>query len=700
MEPEFTGTGEPRRLRAELTGPGCAKSTSGTGWFGTGPSSSVQGSPPPFALAVLAGGCASSAVDVAIFPLDTVKTRLQSPLGFHASGGYRGLFSGVTAAALGAAPGGALFFGSYEFSRAELMRRQPSSTPQWMTDATAACVGATASCLLRNPAIVVQQRMQVGQYNSLRGAISGIVKEGGAVAFYSGLSISIAREIPFAFIQFPIYEALKRLWSGGANREISPSQGALCGSVAGSVAAAATTPLDLLKTRQMLGHAKHGLLRETSEIIRAEGVGALFSGFVPRVGWMALGGYIFFGVYEQCMKLLIALQKGERENAAAAAATNGGAVNFAAATAAGDSASGSAAHGSASRGDSPIRSNQKQSEAIRSNQSASRGDSPPVGVGVGHGGAERLSALAVPVQLEQLQPVAPPPPQQQQQQQVPQLVALLAGGLAGMVIDGALYPVDTYKTRTIQGLPTDRMHTGPLLSRLREIGTLWRGISAAVLPAVPSAAAFFCTYEGVKNYLQSDSTEACCAAAATAEAASCLLRVPAELIKMKMQSGAGGATTLFGAMRIAWAEGGLPSFYRGLGATLCLDLPFALLQFPLYEALRPQISRLRTGGAGEPGAAKPPPRALDGALAGACAGALAAFLTTPLDVIRTRHVLWPVKSGERRSLSSTVLALVRHEGFGGFWRGVLPRTVYMALGGMVYLGTYSYCSEVLGRLLS
>jgi len=287
--------------------PTFSDNNSGSGWFGTGPA--IRGNEaPPFGLAVLAGGCASSAVDVAIFPLDTIKTRLQSPLGFHASGGYRGLFSGVTAAALGAAPGGALFFGMYEYSRLQLMSSRPYGT-QWITDATAACVGATASCVLRNPAVVVQQRMQVGQYEGLSQALRGVASEGGVAAFYSGLRVSIAREIPFAFIQFPMYEWLKRLCTSGNQREITPSEGALCGSIAGSVAAAATTPLDLLKTRQMLGHARQGLLSETLEIVQRDGVAALFSGFAPRVGWMALGGCIFFGVYEQCMALLLGVYR-------------------------------------------------------------------------------------------------------------------------------------------------------------------------------------------------------------------------------------------------------------------------------------------------------------------------------------------------------------------------------------------------------
>ena len=42
------------------------------------------------------------------------KVRLQSDKGFFASGGFRGVYNGVVATALGAAPGAALFFSAYE----------------------------------------------------------------------------------------------------------------------------------------------------------------------------------------------------------------------------------------------------------------------------------------------------------------------------------------------------------------------------------------------------------------------------------------------------------------------------------------------------------------------------------------------------------------------------------------------------------
>ena len=49
---------------------------------------------------------AGTAVDVALFPLDTIKTRLQSAEGFLKAGGLRGVYNGLSAVAVGSAPGG------------------------------------------------------------------------------------------------------------------------------------------------------------------------------------------------------------------------------------------------------------------------------------------------------------------------------------------------------------------------------------------------------------------------------------------------------------------------------------------------------------------------------------------------------------------------------------------------------------------
>jgi solute carrier family 25 S-adenosylmethionine transporter 26 len=50
----------------------------------------------------MAGTC----VDLAFFPIDTVKTRLQAKGGFLANGGWRGIYRGVGSAIVASAPGG------------------------------------------------------------------------------------------------------------------------------------------------------------------------------------------------------------------------------------------------------------------------------------------------------------------------------------------------------------------------------------------------------------------------------------------------------------------------------------------------------------------------------------------------------------------------------------------------------------------
>ena len=53
-----------------------------------------------------AGGLAGTSVDLLFFPIDTVKTRLQSAQGFANAGGFKGIYKGVGSIIVGSAPGG------------------------------------------------------------------------------------------------------------------------------------------------------------------------------------------------------------------------------------------------------------------------------------------------------------------------------------------------------------------------------------------------------------------------------------------------------------------------------------------------------------------------------------------------------------------------------------------------------------------
>jgi solute carrier family 25 S-adenosylmethionine transporter 26 len=65
------------------------------------------------------------------------------------------------------------------------------------------------ACLVRVPTEVVKQRMQTGMHSTFSDAVTTIVKNDGLLGLYSGFSITIMREIPFSFVQFPLYEYMK-----------------------------------------------------------------------------------------------------------------------------------------------------------------------------------------------------------------------------------------------------------------------------------------------------------------------------------------------------------------------------------------------------------------------------------------------------------------------------------------------------------
>jgi solute carrier family 25 S-adenosylmethionine transporter 26 len=104
------------------------------------------------------------------------------------------------------------------------------------------------------PTEVIKQRMQTKQFTVTSAAVSSVIKTEGILGFYRGFLSTVAREIPFTCIQFPIYEYFKRSYSESQGRRIEPFEAAVCGSVAGGIAAALTTPLDVCKTRIMLSH--------------------------------------------------------------------------------------------------------------------------------------------------------------------------------------------------------------------------------------------------------------------------------------------------------------------------------------------------------------------------------------------------------------------------------------------------------------
>mmetsp|Transcript_71381 Transcript_71381/g.220420 ORF Transcript_71381/g.220420 Transcript_71381/m.220420 type:complete len:597 (+) Transcript_71381:125-1915(+) len=579
-----------------------------------------------FTTSLCAGAIAGLSVDFTIYPLDTLRARLQAPGGFAAAGGFRALYRGVSVALVGSAPGSALFFCTFEAMQVPLGMLLNSNVVlpvQVSTSAIAALGGELVASCVRVPTEMIKQRLQT----HTQAAHNGL---------YVGWRATLMRALPFSTIQYPLYNLVKRFFGDTQQKPLDPWKAALCGSATSAMAAAVTTPLDLAQTRLMLdstGRGPRTVCGTLRQIYLERGCTGLFAGMLPRTLWMGLGGLIFLGSYEQAK---FWLQGGYDHGAAREA-------------------------------------------------------------GMSMVAGSRLAAAETAA-------TAPPSKAQAEAEGPSGTVALLSGGLAGMAIDGVLHPIDTLKARSIFG-PAGL----PPLASLSGMRTLWQGLGVALLPAIPASAVFFATYEVSKRNLEQNrlfdlsdgsspsSTACCCVAAASAEGVSCLVRVPAEALKMRLQ--ARQSSTVLSAFQTLYLRGGMWALYRGLPATIVLDVPFALLQFPAYEAIRGVLARRRLEREGSNGQ-QATSEGLEGALAGALAGGLAGFLTTPLDVVRTRHVLSPLSTDTvSSSFLETAEAVYKMDGLGGFFRGAVPRTLYTTLGGAVYLGTYSVCAKYLATKL-
>ncbi|CAO3613419.1 unnamed protein product [Mucor hiemalis] len=264
--------------------------------------------------ALVAGALSGIAVDSVLYPLDTIKTRLQSQAGFVVSGGFRGVYAGLLSAFIGSAPNASLFFVTYEAMKRLLGALTDGSVHSPFIYMTAASFGEISACTVRVPTEVIKQRMQIKQFNSTFGAVSSVLKTEGILGFYRGFLPTVAREIPFTCIQFPLYEYFKskyRIYKGEA---VEPYEAALMGSLAGGIGAAITTPLDVCKTRIMLsskergGKPYTGIVSTMKRIVAEEGAKKLLAGIGPRVMWISIGGSIFLGVYEKAVKTCIQLQ--------------------------------------------------------------------------------------------------------------------------------------------------------------------------------------------------------------------------------------------------------------------------------------------------------------------------------------------------------------------------------------------------------
>ncbi|CCF58796.1 hypothetical protein KAFR_0F01990 [Kazachstania africana CBS 2517] len=205
---------------------------------------------------LLAGAFAGIMEHSVMFPIDALKTRIQANhmstkllsqiSKISASEGSFALWKGVQSVILGAGPAHAVYFGTYEFCKAHLIEKDKLHTHQPVKTAISGAMATIASDALLNPFDTIKQRMQLATRSKIWNTMKSIYKNEGFIAFYYSYPATIAMNIPFTALNFVVYESSIKLFN--PTESYNPLIHCLSGGISGALAAATTTPLDVIKT--------------------------------------------------------------------------------------------------------------------------------------------------------------------------------------------------------------------------------------------------------------------------------------------------------------------------------------------------------------------------------------------------------------------------------------------------------------------
>ena len=260
----------------------------------------------------------------------------------------------------------------------------------------------------------------------------------------------------------------------------------------------------------------------------------------------------------------------------------------------------------------------------------------------------------------------------------------VSGVCAGVFVETLFYPLDTIKTRLQAARGGGGGGGGGNANLFKGV---FNGLSKNIAGCVPATALFFLAYEPTKRYLErtlppEQNYAAMFAAGATGCLASSIVRVPTEVIKTRAQTG-NKVQSLGGILRAS----GITGLFVGYGSFLIRDLPFDAIEFSLYEEAKISYAKWRGRTPSEVSRA-------EATILGATAGGITGFVTTPLDVIKTRLMTDTCTISPLKGVVDCGTRIVREEGAKALFRGASPRVLWISLGGGAFFGVLESARKI------
>ncbi|CAO2656107.1 Nn.00g049100.m01.CDS01 [Neocucurbitaria sp. VM-36] len=268
--------------------------------------------------------------------------------------------------------------------------------------------------------------------------------------------------------------------------------------------------------------------------------------------------------------------------------------------------------------------------------------------------------------------------------------------------------------------------------------TLWRGLSPTLAMAVPANVIYFAGYDWLRTAQASPMRKSIpdpyipLVAGATARVLAAIAVSPIEMFRTRMQAAnhtataAGHFRETMDGLRDMVATQGVFSLWRGLTLTLWRDVPFSAIYWWGYEATRDVLtdqrgriearndgSEFRMGRGEEKVQRRSRSRSqenhrdtlVDSFVAGAASGAVAAFVTTPFDVGKTRQQITRhmgdaakdvAKSTrpEDQAMPRFLMHIYREQGFPGLFKGWAARCLKIAPACAIMISCYEFSKKM------
>ncbi|KAL0484077.1 solute carrier family 25 member [Acrasis kona] len=269
--------------------------------------------------------------------------------------------------------------------------------------------------------------------------------------------------------------------------------------------------------------------------------------------------------------------------------------------------------------------------------------------------------------------------------QIGPLQQILAASFGAALTSLFVTPLDVIKTRKqARTIPDGKSLAQSIRFIVSKEGItgLWRGLAPAVVMQVPSTGLYYSTYDNIRRNIDEDWVYSPLVAGTSARLLAATVTSPFEYIRTVAQSSSSmDKKTGLGLLK----NMSYKNMWTGLWPTILRDTPFSAIYWMCYESSK---KKLRSHFSAD----NQPEIFLTSFASGALAGSLAATVTTPIDVVKTR--IQSDANGVHIRMWDTAKQIHAEDGIKGFFRGYVPRMARVAPACAIMISSYEIFKEL------